>query len=79
VNGHPARVVNVCLEEVSAGVLAALVPQRDQAAEMNRDVVGLAVVCVLYLSEARTTRTTDAGMPRCVPVPSIRPAVRVRA
>jgi hypothetical protein len=67
------------LEEASAGELAALVAQRDQVAEMNRDVVGLALVCILYLSEARPTRTTDAGMPRCVPVPSVHPPVRVRA
>jgi hypothetical protein len=33
----------------AAGVAAALVPQRHQAAQVDRDVVGLALVCVLYL------------------------------
>jgi hypothetical protein len=45
---RPARLV--CLEEAAAGVLASLVAQRDQAAQVDRDVVGLAVVRVLYLS-----------------------------
>jgi mRNA-degrading endonuclease RelE of RelBE toxin-antitoxin system len=36
---YPARLV--CLEEVSARVLAALVPQRDQAPQVHGDVVGL--------------------------------------
>jgi hypothetical protein len=34
----------VCLEEVSAGVLAVLIRQHDQAAQVHRDVVGLADV-----------------------------------
>jgi len=42
----------------AAGELAPLVPQRHQAAQVDRDVVGLAVVRVLYLSRmALDTRT----------------------
>jgi hypothetical protein len=33
----------------AAGELARLVPQGDQPAQVDRDVVGLAVVCILYL------------------------------
>jgi hypothetical protein len=44
-----AHSADVCLEEVSAGELAALVPLRDQAPQVDRDVIGLAVVCILYL------------------------------
>jgi hypothetical protein len=33
----------------AAGELARLIPQRDQAAQVDRDVVGLALVRVLYL------------------------------
>jgi hypothetical protein len=51
----------VCLEEVSAGELAVLVPQGHQAAELDGDVVGLALVCILYLCrEAWTARTRTA-------------------
>jgi hypothetical protein len=39
----------VCLEEASAGILASLVPQRDQPPQVHGDVVGLALVRVLYL------------------------------
>jgi hypothetical protein len=43
------RLISVCLEEVSAGVLATLIAQRDQPPQVDRDVAGLAVVCILYL------------------------------
>jgi hypothetical protein len=35
--------------QLAAGELAPLVPQRHQAAQVEGDVVGLALVCVLYL------------------------------
>jgi hypothetical protein len=39
----------MCLEEAAAGELAGLVPQRDQAPQVDGDVVGLALVRILYL------------------------------
>ena len=42
--------LRVCLEEVSAGELAGLVAEGDQAAQVDGDVVGLALVRILYPS-----------------------------
>jgi hypothetical protein len=56
-----AHTTNVCLEKVSARMLAVLIPQRDQAAQVHWDVVGLALVRVLYLNlQTCTTRTREA-------------------
>jgi hypothetical protein len=46
---HLAETPKVCLEEVSAGELAVLIPQRDQPPQVQRDLIGLGVVRVLYL------------------------------
>ena len=54
----------------AAGELALLIPQRDQAPQVQRDLIGLAVVRVLYLSwmvwtlRPRTPRNHSSGQPR---------------
>jgi len=49
---------SVCLEEVSAGALAGLVPRRHQSPKVHRDVAGLALVRVLFLLVVRWTFRT---------------------
>jgi hypothetical protein len=45
----------------AAGVLARLIPQGDQAPQVEGDVVGLALVRILYLDfQTWTTRTREA-------------------
>jgi hypothetical protein len=45
----------------ATGVLAVLIPQRDQAPQVEGDVVGLALVRILYLDfQTWTTRTREA-------------------
>ena len=61
---HVARVVSVCLEEVSAGVLAALIARGDQAAQVHRDVVGLAPFRILYLCGRHGQQAPERGKPQ---------------
>jgi hypothetical protein len=49
----------------AAGELTRLIPERDQAAQVDRDVVGLALVRFLYLSwEAMDSTHRESGKPQ---------------
>jgi hypothetical protein len=46
---HVVRLAGAGGLVAAAGELARLVPQRHQPPQVQRDVIGLAVVCILYL------------------------------